>query len=106
MGLYSIISTILLITAALTFTGLSESFSAAFLEEAEESCCDECNKGETEPPDHCSTPNCPLFVCLSMNIDSPLVLAVSFDGVYIPQPKKELVLEPLVRSIFHPPKSL
>ena len=103
---FRIVSIMLLLAVMLMFTGLSTSVSAAIHESTEKSCCDECNEGEAETPDHCSTPNCPFFVCLSMSIDSPLILAVSFDGVYIPQANQKLVLKPFARSIFHPPESL
>ncbi len=103
---FKMISLILLVSAALMLTGFSESFSSAFLEKAEKSCCDECNNGEEKTPgaNHCSTPDCPLFVCLAINIDSPFVLSTSFEGIYVPLFSPEPILKPLPKSIFHPPR--
>jgi len=87
-------------------TGLSDSFSAAFLQKAEKTCCDQCNQNEEQTPrtNHCSTPDCPLFVCLAINIDSPFALFASFEGILIPLFIPEPILKPLPKSIFHPPR--
>jgi len=97
---------VLLITVILTLTGLSESFAAAFLEKSEKPCCDECNGKEEQSPgaNHCSTPDCPVFVCLAINVDSPFVLSNSLEGIYNLLLILEPNLKPLPRSIFHPPR--
>jgi hypothetical protein len=103
---FKIVSIIFLVVVVSIFTGLPESVSATLFEKGEKSCCDECDKNEEQSPgtNHCSTPGCPLFVCLAINIDSPLILSVSFESIYTPLPNTEPILKLLPKSIFHPPR--
>ena len=100
---FKFVSIIVLIAMTFLFTGLSATASAAFFEKSEKSCCDECTKTEGQNPDHCSTPDCPMFLCLSMNTVSPFTPSISLEGVYIFQSVEELHLKSSVKSIFHPP---
>ncbi len=106
MRIFRVVSAIVLITVFSIFSGLPESVSAVLYGKAEESCCDECNKDETQIPTHCSTSDCPLFLCLSTNIVSPFMLSVSSESVYFLQFVKELHPKSPIRAIFHPPKVL
>ncbi|MCL4476210.1 MAG: hypothetical protein M1508_08290 [Nitrospirae bacterium] len=93
----------LLIAAVFMFTGLSATISAASFEKVEKSCCDECSKDEGQGPDHCSTPDCPMFLCLSINTVPPFMPLNFLGSVYIPQFVEELHLKSFVKSVFHPP---
>jgi len=98
-----IVFLIVLITAVLMFTGLS-STSAAMSEKSENSCCNECNKkDEGNKSDHCSTPACPVFLCLSMNIVTPFTPLNLSGSIYMPQFAEELLIKPPAKTIFHPP---
>ena len=94
---------ILLLAVVLMFTGLSVNVSAATFENAEKSCCDECNTGTNPNSVDCSTPDCPHFLCLSIKTVSPFILSVSAKNVYIPKFAEELSLKSIPRPIFHPP---
>ncbi len=102
------VSIVVLTAVVLVFTGLPGSLSALILAKTDKSCCDECNKDEAQDSgsNQCSTPDCPIFVCLSMDIDSPFILSASFQGLYIHFDKSELVPKPLPKLIFHPPKNI
>jgi hypothetical protein len=98
-----VVSCLLLIAVIFMFTGLSTHIYAAPVEKAEKSCCDECSKTEGQDPDHCSTPDCPMFLCLSINTVSPFMPLNFWGSLYIPQFVEELRHKSFVRSIFHPP---
>ena len=100
---FRIVSVILLVVVMIMFTGLSTSISAIHLEKTDEPCCDECNKGESRNPDHCSAPDCPMFLCLSINTVPPFMPSISLEGVYVPQTFEESHLKSFVKSVFHPP---
>jgi hypothetical protein len=104
MGLFfKFVSIIVMIAMTFLFTGLSATASAAFFEKSEKSCCDECNKGVNPNSVDCSTPECPMFLCLSINTVPPFMPLNFLGSVYIHQPVEELRLELSVKSIFHPP---
>lgn len=105
LSLFRIVSVIILIVVAVMFTGLSGSVSAAFLKKAEKSCCDECNRNNDKSPIHCSTPDCPLFLCFSIDKVPSFALLISVGSVYLPQFSEQLHLESPVKQIFHPPKA-
>ncbi len=94
---------VLLIAGILMFTGISTVASVGIVEKAEKSCCDECNEGNAQSPAHCSTLDCPMFLCLSTNMVSSFTPFISLEGVYMLQLIEEPVIKSPVRSIFHPP---
>ncbi len=100
---FRVTSVIVLIAVVMMFTGLSAPVSAAPLEKPQKSCCDECNKGEGQSPDHCSTPDCPMFFCLSMNMVSPSTPSIQTESVFVTQPAREFHLSISTKPIFHPP---
>jgi len=97
------VSFLVLIAVVLMFAGLSTSVSAAIIEKSEKSCCDGCSKNGGQNTDHCSTPDCPVFLCLSVNTVSPFAPVALLGSVYIHQLVEELHLKSPVKSIFHPP---
>jgi len=94
---------IVLLAVSLMFTGLLSIASAVTIENPEKSCCDECNKNESQSTDHCSTPTCPMFLCLSVNVVSPFTLSELPGNIHIPQFSEELRHESVPKPIFHPP---
>ena len=96
-----VLSAIVLVAVALMFTGVGE---LTRVPSGEKSCCDDCHKGQSQNPDRCSTPDCPVFVCLSMAVEPPLAPAVAFAGVPVHHSDPGLHLELLPQSIFHIPK--
>jgi hypothetical protein len=100
---FKFVSIIVLITVTLLFTGLSATASAASFERSDKLCCDECNKDENQSPANCSTPDCPHFLCLSIDMASPFTLSISTENVYIPKFEEELFLKLIPKPIFHPP---
>lgn len=95
---------IVLLAVALAFTGLPSFVSAAHSEKVEKSCCDECDKtGEKSKADNCSTPTCPLFLCLSMNVAMPFTQSIQTAGVVVRQLSSEFYLSTPTKAIFHPP---
>lgn len=94
---------ILLLAVVLMFTGLSVNVSAATLENAEKSCCDECSKEIGKTSDHCSTPDCAMFLCLSVNVVSPFTFSELSGSINIPQFAEQPNLESPAKPIFHPP---
>ncbi|TAN46048.1 MAG: hypothetical protein EPN22_00255 [Nitrospirae bacterium] len=101
---FSKVSTlIVLIAVALAFAGLPGFVSAGTGEKVEKSCCDECNNNEGRSADHCSTPDCPMFLCLSVNVVSVFTLSELSGSIHIPYLFEEVVHEFLLKPIFHPP---
>ena len=100
---FKFVSIIVLIAMTFLFTGLSATASAAFFEKSEKSCCEEYAKNEGQNTDHCSTPDCPMFLCLSVNTVSPFMPFTLLGSIYIHQLVEELHLKSFVKSIFHPP---
>ena len=100
---FRLISIIVLISVVIMLSGLSEPAFASLVEKAEKPCCDECNKGANPNSVDCSTPECPMFLCLSINTVSPFMPLNFLGSVYIHQPVEELHLKLSVKSIFHPP---
>ena len=100
--LFRVVSIIILFAVVSIFTGLSD-VSAALLMNVEKPCCDECNKNGSQSADHYSAPDCPMFLCLSMDTVSPFKPSIPREGVFIPHSVKEFHLTSPVKSIFHPP---
>ena len=94
---------IVLIAVCLVFTGLSSYATVTPPEKTAKSCCDECNKEAGKTSDSCSTPDCPMFLCLSMNIITSFTPAVQTESVFVAQHAKELHLSISTKPIFHPP---
>ena len=96
---------VILLSAILIFTGLLTTASAFIVENSEKSCCDECNgKDEgSSKPDHCSTPTCPMFLCLLVNIVSSFTLSELSGSIHISQFTEQLNIESPAKPIFHPP---
>ncbi|MCL4490369.1 MAG: hypothetical protein M1510_00470 [Nitrospirae bacterium] len=104
--LSKVLALVVLIAVVFMLTGLSTSASTAIIEKTEKSCCDGCSKTENQTSDHCSTPDCPVFLCLSMNIVTPFTPSVQTEGVYIPHFIEGVHLKSLVKPIFHPPATV
>jgi len=94
---------IILIAVILVFVGPTASVFASSQENTEKSCCDECNKSNGQGTDHCSTPDCPMFLCLSVNTVSPFMPLNLSGSVHLPQFAEKLDLKSSANSIFHPP---
>jgi hypothetical protein len=96
------VSLALLVVVLFMFTGLS-SVVSGFSTASAKSCCDACSKEKTRTADACSTPDCPLDLCLTANAASPLTVlapesvgfALSFVEIHSPYSA--------VKSVFHPP---
>lgn len=97
------IAIMVLIAVVLMFSGISAPASAEPLEKAEKACCDECSNGERQGPVPCSTPDCPIFLCLAINVTVPVTLSFSTKSVSIPPVSNKLHPTSPVRPIFHPP---
>lgn len=95
----------LLVVVSFMFTGLLTTALAVDVEKAAKTCCDECNKNERQSTDHCSTPSCPIFLCLSMSIVSPFTLSELSGSIHIPHFSEELRHEAAPKPVFHPPVS-
>lgn len=101
--LKNLIAVMVLVSVVFLMTGAQSYVSAASLKNTETPCCDECNKDENQTPANCSTPACPHFLCLSINMASPFTLSVAAENVYLPKFAEELSLKSIPRPIFHPP---
>lgn len=99
-----IVSFIVLIAVCLMFTGLSSYATVTPPEKPAKSCCEECNKrNESGKSDHCSTPTCPMFLCLSMNIVTPFMPSIQTTSVFVTQIGTEFYVLTPAKSVFHPP---
>ena len=97
------VSLSLLVVILFLFTGISSLVSAPVKAASKQSCCDACNTGKAQNTNACSTPDCPLYLCLTANLTSPVspvapevVRSVSsFVAVHSPFSA--------VKAVFHPP---
>ena len=94
---------IVLFVVILVFVGPTTSVFASSQENTEKSCCDECSKTEGQNTDHCSTPDCPMLLCLSANTVSQFMPVTLLGSIYIHQLVEKLHFKSPVNSIFHPP---
>jgi hypothetical protein len=94
---------VVLLAVSLMFTGFLTTASAIVHENSEMSCCGECSSDECQSPDHCSTQDCPMFLCLSINMVSPITVSIPTESVFIAHSVKELHLNLPAKPIFHPP---
>jgi hypothetical protein len=97
------VSLALLLVALFMFTGLSSLISAHTPETPAKSCCDACSKEKTRNTNTCSMPDCPLFLCLTVNTSSPI-------SILAPEPMRSSLSSVEVRlrlsavkAVFHPP---
>jgi len=98
-----IASLIVLIAVSIAFTGVSSHALPSPSAQTTKSCCDDCNKEEGKTVDHCSTPDCPMFFCLSMNIVTPFTPSIQTESVFVTRHTKEFHLSISLKPIFHPP---
>lgn len=98
-----VISIIVLIAAAQMFMGLPLPASAASYENDEESCYDTCDIDTGHESAPYSTPDCPLFLCLSVEVAEPFTPHIFLKAIVSPSFVTPFVLKPFVNSIFHPP---
>ncbi|MBF0560160.1 MAG: hypothetical protein HQL08_15430 [Nitrospirae bacterium] len=99
-----IVSFIVLIAVCLVFTGLSSYAIVTPPDKAAKTCCDECNRrGENSRSDHCSTPTCPMFLCISINIVTPFTPSIQTESVFVTSISPELYFITPAKAIFHPP---
>ena len=87
----------------LLFTGAANFVADATLSKAEKSSCGCCGHGEKGIPIPHSTPPCPAFLCLAIDIIAPVTpqfipLKTVFVFFYNPP-----TIAPYVKSIFRPP---
>ncbi|MBI5892882.1 MAG: NAD(P)-binding protein [Deltaproteobacteria bacterium] len=95
---------IVLIAVAQIFVGLPLSASAASYEKDEESCYDTCDIDTGHGSTPFSTPDCPLFLCLSIEVAEPFTPHISLKAIVSPPFVTPFIgLKPFVNSIFHPP---
>ncbi len=94
---------VLLVAVSLMFTGLLTTAPAVDVEKAAKPCCDECNKNESQSTDHCSAPDCPMFLCLSVDVVSSFTPSELSGSIHIPHFAERLNLESPAKPIFHPP---
>lgn len=99
-----IASLIVLLSLVVVFTGLSSYAAVASPEKTAKSCCDECNKKDkASKSDRCSTPDCPMFLCLSMNVVTPFTPSIQTESIFLTYHVKEFHLSISTKPIFHPP---
>ena len=93
-----------LIAVFLMFTGVASYATVTAHETDVKSCCDNCHKkDESSKPVPCSTPDCPAFLCLTMDIVAPFTPSLQVESVFIVQPIMEFPLSISTKPIFHPP---
>lgn len=73
---------------------------------AGKSCCEGCGQKEKTPdPAPCSTADCPLLLCIAVDLVEPIAPhvpireSVAIYNTFLPSP----IPDPFVPSIFHPP---
>lgn len=85
------------------FTGFFTPVYVTDVKEVEKSCCDGCNKTEGQKAEHCSTQDCPAFLCLSINTISPFTLINFWTSISNTHSVEEFYLTSFMKSVFHPP---
>ncbi len=97
------VSLALLVVMLFLFTGLSSFVSAQVPDASAKACCDACSKEKARSTNTCSTPDCPLYLCLTANMVSPVsilapeALRSSLSSVEIRSPLSA------AKTVFHPP---
>ncbi len=97
------VSLALLLVVLFIFTGLTSFVAVQAPDASAKACCAACSKEKTRSTDACSTPDCPLYLCLTANTVSPVTIlapeAVRFSLSNIEARSPYFV----VKSVFHPP---
>ncbi len=97
------VSLALLLVVLFMFTGLSSFVAAQISDAPVKACCDACSKEKTRSTNTCSTPDCPLYLCLAANMVSPVSILApesvrsSLSSVETRSPFSVL------KAVFHPP---
>lgn len=100
------ISVIVLFIILFTHMGILPIYAASHMNHNKYSeCKDELGKGQKNESDNCSTPNCPLFLCLTSSIVPAFSLAVTFKTDYITPIFQENHIRDTIQSLFRPPKN-
>lgn len=68
-------------------------------------CTDKHDRGRETGSDNCSTPNCPLFLCLTSSNVPTFALAVIFKTDYITPIVQENHIRDTIQSLFRPPRN-
>lgn len=98
-----LVSFLLLFSMFFLFTGFLTPVYVTDVKEVEKSCCDGCNKTEGQKAEHCSTQDCPAFLCLSINTISPFTLINFWTSISNTHYVEEFYLTSFIKSVFHPP---
>ncbi len=97
------VSLALLVVVLFMFTGLSSLVGAQAPDASTKACCDACSKEKARSANACSTPDCPLYLCLTANtvssvsILAPEAVRTASSSVEVRSPFTA------VKAIFHPP---
>ena len=102
----SVTSIIVLLSLLALFVAPAMASIAPPATKAGKSCCEWCGQKEKSPdPVPCSTADCPLLLCIAVDLVEPIVprvlvrQTVSIYNSSLPKP----IPDPFVPSIFHPP---
>ncbi len=97
------VSLALLAVVLFMFSGLSALVSPPATSAPVKACCDACAKEKTRSSNACSTPDCPLYLCVSasaaspLSIPAPAAIGSVSSSVAIHSPHSA------AKSVFHPP---
>jgi hypothetical protein len=98
-----IVSLALLIVVLFMFTGLSSFISVHTSAASDKACCDACSKEKTRNTNTCSTPDCPLYLCLTANTASPVSILAPEAVRSVSSSIEVYSLFSVVKAVFHPP---
>lgn len=98
-----VVSFLLLFSMFFLSTGLVTPVYVTTVQKVEKSCCDGCSKTESPDSEHCSTQDCPFFLCLSINTVSPFKLINFWTSSSNTHFVEEFHLTSFIKSVFHPP---
>jgi hypothetical protein len=104
-GILRVFSIVLLLSVFFMFSGVSSTFFYANSQIANKSCCNNCEK-ESNKKDNCSTPDCPAFLCLSIDFVKIFSPQIFFNEKTLPKKIESQNIKFLEKSIFHPPAFL
>lgn len=97
------ISLALLLVVLIMFSGLSSFVAAQTPDASAKSCCDACSKEKTRNANTCSTPDCPLYLCLTANMVSPVSILAPEAVRSSLSPVEAHSPFSAVKAVFHPP---
>ncbi len=101
-----LVSLALLAIVFFMFTGLSSLVTGPAKNTPVKACCDACSKEKTRSTNTCSTPDCPLYLCLTANMVSsfsilaPEIISTASSLVEVRSPFSA------AKAVFHPPALL